>query len=171
MPLRDHLRELRTRVLLAAAGLAVGATLGWFTYDSLIERVQAPLVRIAAEREGLVALNYEGLATALDMQIKIDVSPADPYSVLSQQTSLDNALGGGHITFEEWVSALDANSPVPAAKFRKILEERKAAQQAMAMQAGAGAGMPAGQAPAMGGIPAQAAMTGGAANAVQNMPV
>ena len=108
---------------------------------------------------------------ALDMQIKIDVSPADPYSVLSQQTSLDNALGGGHITFEEWVSALDANSPVPAAKFRKILEERKAAQQAMAMQAGAGAGMPAGQAPAMGGIPAQAAMTGGAANAVQNMPV
>lgn len=108
---------------------------------------------------------------ALDMQIKIDVSPADPYSVLSQQTSLDNALGGGHITFEEWVSALDANSPVPAAKFRKILEERKAAQQAMAMQARAGAGMPAGQAPAMGGIPAQAAMTGGAANAVQNMPV
>ena len=113
---------------------------------------------------------------ALDMQIKIDVSPADPYSVLSQQTSLDNALGGGHITFEEWVSALDANSPVPAAKFRKILEERKAAQQQLMQQqamqqAGAGAGMPAGQLPAAGGVPAQAAMMGGAANAMQNMPV
>ncbi|MBO1750410.1 twin-arginine translocase subunit TatC [Actinotalea sp. BY-33] len=73
MPLRDHLRELRTRVLLAAAGLAVGATLGWFAYGSLIERVQAPLVRIATEREGLVALNYDGLATALDMQIKLSL--------------------------------------------------------------------------------------------------
>lgn len=70
---------------------------------------------------------------ALDMQIKIDVSPADPYSILSQQTSLDNALAAGHITFEEYVEALDANSPVPAAKFRKILEARK--QQAQTAQA------------------------------------
>ena len=69
---------------------------------------------------------------ALDMQIKIDVSPADPYSILSQQTSLDNALAAGHITFEEYVEALDANSPVPAAKFRKILEARK--QQAQTAQ-------------------------------------
>lgn len=114
---------------------------------------------------------------ALDMQIKIDVSPADPYSVLSMQTSLDNALGGGHISFEEWVSALDANSPVPAAKFRKILEERKAKQAALAAQqqamgdAGGAPGQtdPAGAVP--GGMPPEMGATGGAGNAVQSMPV
>lgn len=64
----------------------------------------------------------------LDVEIRIDVSPADPYSVLSQQQSLDNALAAGAITFEEWVSVLDDNSPVPTAKFRKIIEERKRVQ-------------------------------------------
>lgn len=112
---------------------------------------------------------------ALDMQIRIDVSPADPYSVLSQQTSLDNALSGGYISFEEWVSVLDANSPVPAAKFRKILEERKAAQQAMAQQQAAqtqglaGAG---GQEDTMQQAALQAAaVQGGAMNAMQSVPV
>lgn len=91
---------------------------------------------------------------ALDMQIKIDVSPADPYSILSQQTSLDNALAAGHITFEEYVEALDANSPVPAAKFRKILEARK--QQEQVQPAKATQNMP------------QAAV-GGTQNAMQSM--
>ena len=113
---------------------------------------------------------------ALDMQIKIDVSPADPYSVLSQQTSLDNALGGGHITFEEWVSVLDANSPVPAAKFRKILEERKAAQQEMAAQQAAAQGQGVANAAGLEDAVQQAAMQeaamqGGGANAVQSVPV
>lgn len=106
---------------------------------------------------------------ALDMQIRIDVSPADPYSVLSQQTSLDNALSGGYISFEEWVSVLDANSPVPAAKFRKILEERKAAQQAAQTQGLAGAG---GQEDTMQQAALQAAaVQGGAMNAMQSVPV
>ena len=65
------------------------------------------------------------------------MSPADPYSILSQQQSLDNALAGGHITFDEWVEALDDNSPVPAAKFRQIVQRRQelAAQQMQAQQA------------------------------------
>lgn len=77
------------------------------------------------------------LLAALDVQIKVDVSPADPYSILSQQQSLDNALAGGHITFDEWVEALDDNSPVPAAKFRQIVQRRQelAAQQMQAQQA------------------------------------
>lgn len=116
----------------------------------------------------------------LDLELRIDVSPADPYSVLSQQTSLDNALAGGHINFEEWVEALDDNSPVPAAKFRAIVEQRRAlaaqqmqaqlaaAQQTMdAMQGGAGA-MPDAVALAA----AQTAMPeGGTGNAVQSVPV
>lgn len=86
--------------------------------------------------------------------------------MLSQQTSLDNALGGGHITFEEWVSALDANSPVPAAKFRKILEERKAAQQAMAQQAAENQAAMQQQQAAAAVQQAAAAAVGGMGNAV-----
>ena len=116
-------------------------------------------------RGGIVQVDIPPQALRdLDVEIKVDVSPADPYSILSQQQSLDNALAGGHISFEEWVEALDDNSPVPAAKFRQILQRRQEmamqqmqaqiqAQQAMAaLQGGAtGAAMPAapgGQMPA-----------------------
>ena len=37
---------------------------------------------------------------ALDIDIKIDRSPIDPYSVLSRELSLENALAQQHITFE-----------------------------------------------------------------------
>lgn len=125
--------------------------------------------------EMLQAIITPQAMAALDMQIKIDVSPADPYSVLSQQTSLDNALSGGHITFEEWVSVLDANSPVPAAKFRKILEERKAAQQAMAAQQAAAQGQGVTQAGQLNNVQQAAiqaaAMQGGGMNAMQSVPV
>ena len=65
----------------------------------------------------------------LDVDIKIDVSPTDPYSILSRQMALENALAQGHITFEEYVEALDADSGVPKAKLQAILDRRKAAAQ------------------------------------------
>ena len=65
----------------------------------------------------------------LDVDIKIDVSPTDPYSILSRQMALENALAQGHITFEEYVEALDADSGVPKAKLQAILDKRKAVAQ------------------------------------------
>ena len=62
---------------------------------------------------------------ALDIDIKIDISPIDPYSVLSRELSLENALAQQHITFEEYVEALDDNSGVPKDKFRAILDRRR----------------------------------------------
>ena len=64
---------------------------------------------------------------ALDIDIKIDISPIDPYSVLSRELSLENALAQQHITFEEYVEALDDNSGVPKDKFRAILDRRRGA--------------------------------------------
>ncbi|MBC5582567.1 hypothetical protein H8S23_13750, partial [Anaerofilum sp. BX8] len=75
----------------------------------------------------------------LDIDIKIDISPVDPYSVLSREMALENALANQHITFEEYVEALDENSGVPKDKFRAILERRQAVFQQQA--AGAEAGM------------------------------
>ena len=71
---------------------------------------------------------------ALEVSVRIDVSPVDPYSVLSRELSLENALAAGHITFEEYVSVLDDSSGVPKEKLQQILDQRKAAQEAMQAQ-------------------------------------
>lgn len=77
---------------------------------------------------------HEALAD-MDINIKIDISPVDPYSVLSREMALENALAQGHITFDEYVEALDENSGVPKDKFKAILERRQAlaAQQQVAI--------------------------------------
>jgi sec-independent protein translocase protein TatC len=73
MPLREHLRELRNRVLLAALGLAVGAVLGWLAYQRIFDALQEPFVALAEERDDLIRINFGGVATALDMQIKVSL--------------------------------------------------------------------------------------------------
>lgn len=71
MPLREHLRELRNRVLLAAAGVAVGAVAGWFWYPWVFDTLQRPLEQVAKTRGVLVALNFAGVAAPLDLQLKL----------------------------------------------------------------------------------------------------
>lgn len=60
----------------------------------------------------------------LDIDIKIDVSPVDPYSKISQQLALDRLLQGEYIRFEEYVNALDDTSSVPKAALQAILKDR-----------------------------------------------
>ncbi|MEX0913757.1 MAG: twin-arginine translocase subunit TatC, partial [Demequina sp.] len=71
MPLREHLRELRKRVTLIAAGLVVGAIAGWFFFTPAFEALQAPVLEAAAVRDTPVTVNFAGLATALDMRIQV----------------------------------------------------------------------------------------------------
>lgn len=71
MPLLDHLRELRTRVLLAALGLLVGGVVGWFAYTPLFEALQRPVVDLAAARGTTVLINFAGVASSVDMQLKV----------------------------------------------------------------------------------------------------
>ena len=67
-----------------------------------------------------------GALDRLAVDVRIDLSPIDPYSVLSRQMALENALAAGHITFEEYVGALDANSAAPRDRFVEILAARRA---------------------------------------------
>ncbi len=60
-----------------------------------------------------------------DIDLRIDVSPIDPYSRLSRQLSLDNLFNKGAITFDEYVSLIDDTSAVPKADLERILEKRK----------------------------------------------
>ncbi len=73
MPLREHLAEFRKRIILVAIGVAVFTVAGWFFYTPVFEALQAPVLAAAEEGNGLVSINFEGLATALDMQIKVSV--------------------------------------------------------------------------------------------------
>ena len=71
MPLREHVRELRTRALLAAVGVVVGAVAGWFVYPWVFDVLQRPLVDLADTRGELIALNFAGVAAPLDLQVKL----------------------------------------------------------------------------------------------------
>lgn len=70
MPLLDHLRELRKRIVLIALGLIVGAVAGWLLYDPLLQALQRPLA-VAEELSGnQMTLNFQGPMAALDLKIK-----------------------------------------------------------------------------------------------------
>jgi len=73
MPLRAHLRELRRRVVLIAVGLVVGAVAGWFVYQPVFRILQQPVLDVAAQRDDSVSLNFQGVATAFDMQVKVSL--------------------------------------------------------------------------------------------------
>ncbi len=71
MSLGDHLRELRRRFLVAGAAIAIGSVLGWVEYDSLFNRIMAPLRKVAAERHGLVNINFGGITQPFTVQLQV----------------------------------------------------------------------------------------------------
>jgi hypothetical protein len=64
------------------------------------------------------------LLAALEPCVRVDLSPANPYSKFAQEQSLQNLLTGGFITFAEYVEALDDDAAAPKEKLRKILTSR-----------------------------------------------
>ena len=66
-----HLRELRNRLFSAAAGIVVGAVAGWILYPVLFDALQAPVLDLAESRGQTTTLNFWGVATSFDMQIKV----------------------------------------------------------------------------------------------------
>ena len=47
MSLGDHLRELRNRILIALVAIVIGAVLGWWQYDAIFKRLEAPIEQVA----------------------------------------------------------------------------------------------------------------------------
>ena len=67
----------------------------------------------------------------LSLEARVDISPQNPYSRFAQEQALQNLLGAGYITFEEYVEALDDDAASPKAKLSDIIQKRKAAAQRM----------------------------------------
>lgn len=69
MALREHLRELRNRLVKACIGLLLGAVAGWFLYDPVLEALSEPLFEL--ERQELLSVNFGTVAQPFDLKIKI----------------------------------------------------------------------------------------------------
>jgi len=73
MSLADHLRELRRRFLVAAAAIVVGSVVGWVEYEWLFNQIMAPLRKMAAERDGLVNINFGGITQPFTVQLQVAI--------------------------------------------------------------------------------------------------
>jgi sec-independent protein translocase protein TatC len=73
MPLREHLLELRRRVVRAAVAIIAGAVAGWFIYDPLLSELTEPIQRVAAENGRTAELNFPQVASSFDLKVKISI--------------------------------------------------------------------------------------------------
>jgi sec-independent protein translocase protein TatC len=75
MPLMDHLRELRNRVLISVASLVPGVILGWIYYDALASFLSAPIcdvdVSSTVTNGDCGPLVVNGLLGPFNLQVKV----------------------------------------------------------------------------------------------------
>lgn len=80
---------------------------------------------LQVEQEGVTQTIPQEQLRGLDIDIKIDVSPIDPFSKISQEIALERLFQSEAVTFEEYVQALDDSSTVPKAKLEEIIAQRQ----------------------------------------------
>lgn len=77
MPLMAHFAELRKRIFKSALGIIVGAFVGWFLYDSIINHLAAPicdLKAVAASGKTSCGILYiNGVLGPIDLKFKISL--------------------------------------------------------------------------------------------------
>jgi sec-independent protein translocase protein TatC len=75
MPLMEHIRELRNRILKAIAGILAGAVVGWIFYDPIWRVLQHPYCKIPQSNRlnGKCALTTTGILDPFVLRIKICV--------------------------------------------------------------------------------------------------
>lgn len=74
MPLTDHLRELRSRLVKSGIAIAVGMTIGWIYYDQLFRWLSAPFESVvdqAREQGRDITLALTGVADPFVLQLQI----------------------------------------------------------------------------------------------------
>ena len=77
MPLLDHFRELRSRVVKSALAITLGSLIGWFYYNEIITKLAEPVCDLRAAQESGAAscgaLYINGVLGPLNLQIKIAI--------------------------------------------------------------------------------------------------
>jgi sec-independent protein translocase protein TatC len=71
MKLSGHLREFRKRLFRSALVITAGTVAGWYLFDFVFEKLQAPIVELARE-EGINAqVNFGSVVSAFDLHFQI----------------------------------------------------------------------------------------------------
>nr|WP_274638563.1 twin-arginine translocase subunit TatC [Microbacterium bovistercoris] len=75
MSLAQHLRELRKRLFIAAAGLIVGMVVGFIISEPVINLLSQPIAQIAATHgDSYTALNFNTVTSGFDLRMRIAFS-------------------------------------------------------------------------------------------------
>jgi sec-independent protein translocase protein TatC len=73
MALKDHVRELRNRLIIAGIAVLLGAVGGWFLYDPVMVAVQQPLMEISAQQGRRAEINYGSVGSPFDLKIQVSI--------------------------------------------------------------------------------------------------
>jgi sec-independent protein translocase protein TatC len=73
MSLGAHLRELRNRLTVAFAAVAITGSLGWIYYKPLLDHLTAPIKHVA-KSHGLSVVNYAGSGVTGPFSVKVKVA-------------------------------------------------------------------------------------------------
>lgn len=74
MPLGDHLRELRSRVVKSGLALIVGAVVGWIVYNPVLAELKSPIEDYAAAHpERTITTTYTGLTSAFSQRLSVAI--------------------------------------------------------------------------------------------------
>lgn len=65
MPLIEHLTELRTRLVICAAAVAIGSVAAFFVYEPILEFLIAPYTKVTGKETLFITDPLEGFATRL----------------------------------------------------------------------------------------------------------
>ncbi len=75
MPLLEHLREFRKRVVRSASAISLAALIGWFFYNEIITKLAEPVCDLAAAQRSnsntCGSLYINGVLGPLNLQIKV----------------------------------------------------------------------------------------------------
>lgn len=100
--------------------------------DSPLTQISSPLQTQGTGQEimAVVKVTPEQLK-ALDVDIRVDITPTTPINKLTEQQKADNLLVSQQITFDEYVSILNDEEPMKP-KLQRVVNERKKMQDQMA---------------------------------------
>ncbi|GLB67325.1 twin-arginine translocase subunit TatC [Arthrobacter mangrovi] len=73
MALKDHVRELRNRLVISGIAVLLGAIGGWFLYDPVMVAVQQPLMEISAQQGRRAEINYGSVGSPFDLKIQVSI--------------------------------------------------------------------------------------------------
>ena len=72
MPLRQHLVELRNRLLKSGIAILLGAVAGWFLYPPVFEALMRPLYDVARENPNrFVSVNFGQVASPFNLRLRL----------------------------------------------------------------------------------------------------